>query len=398
MVVKDRSANLSDVRKTNCKLIFEILDRNNGITLSDLEQKAGLSRPTTVSMVRALEDARIVIPVGKKTSNGGRTPFLYGVNPDAFYAVGIDFEFPISRIAVGDAKGGIKYSTEITFPPNLSHDKVMERLLQQINEVIDNSGIEKSRLLGIGMGMPGYINIKSGMSLHFERIAGWKNIEIGRYISEHIGIPVYMENDVHLLFRAERELWNLDNDQDALFIAIRSGIGMAIFQRGHIIEGEYGNAGHIGHTVIQAGGPRCKCGNRGCLELYASETAIDRNYETLTGQRTVPVTEIVQRANGGETEAKTVLSEAGHYLGIGIGNAVNLFDINTVIVSSYFDNTFILEGAQQELDQCINLTRESKARIYPSRLTSEKYTLGGCKLVFQRSQQKILETVQLKNI
>lgn len=397
-MVREKSVNLSDVRKSNCRLIFEMLSRNNGMTLLELEQKTGLSRPTTVSMVRALEEADLVLNVGKKESNGGRTPSLYGINPDAYYAIGIDFEYPISRVAISDMSGIIRYGSKKEFLPELKAVEAIEALIDQIREVIEKSGVEERRILGIGMGMPGYINLKTGMSLRFERIFDWKDIEIGKLISKSIRVPVYMENDVHLMFRAERGMWGKNVGQDALFIAIRSGIGMAIFQRGHIIEGEYGNAGHIGHMVIQANGPKCKCGNYGCLELYASELAIRQNYEERTGIKTETVNEIVDNADQGEEAALQVLKEAGRYLGIGIGNVVNLFDINTIIVSSYFNNHHILKSAQQEVDRCVNIPQERKVQIYPSQLEEKNFALGGCQLVFRRNQEEILMNVPLKNL
>ena len=396
-MIREKSVNLSDVRKSNCRLIFEVLSRNDGMTLLELEQSTGLSRPTTVNMVRALEEVGLVLNIGKKESNGGRTPSLYGINPDAFFAIGIDFEYPVSRVAISDMKGTIRYGSKKEFPLDLKAAQAIDALLFQIEEAIEKSAVEEQRILGIGMGMPGYINLKTGMSLRFERISDWEDIEIGRLISERIGVPVYMENDVHLMFRAERDLWEKNGDQDTLFIAIRSGIGMAIFQRGHIIEGEYGNAGHIGHMVIQANGSKCKCGNFGCLELYASERAIRKNYESITGVKMETVTEIVNRAEQGEKTALYVLEEAGKYLGIGIGNVVNLFDINTIIVSSYFDNHHILKSAQAEVDRCVNIPQERKARIYPSRLKEKNFALGGCKLVFRRNQEEMLMNVPLKN-
>lgn len=397
-MTKEKLANLSDVRKANCKLIFDTLYRQDGMTLLDIEQSTGLSRPTVVGMVRAMEEVELVKALGKRESNGGRTPFIYGINPDAYYAIGIDFEFPVSRVAIANLKGMIVGNSKEEFPSELCAEEVIERLLKQINEAVKQSGIDESRFLGIGLGMPGYINLRSGLSRRFERISDWKNIEIVKHISEGTGLPVYMENDVHLLFRAERELWKRKNNQDALFIAIRSGIGSAIFQRGHIIEGEYGNAGHIGHTIVHVGGEKCTCGNSGCLELYASERAICKNYEKLTGTHIVSVEEIVAKAQSGEAAAENVLKEAGRYLGVGIGNAVNMLDIHTIIVSSYFDSSIILESAQKELDSSVNLSQEKKAQIYPGRLPEAQFALGGCKLVFRRNQNEILTTVPLKNL
>lgn len=368
------------------------------MTLLNLEHSTGLSRPTVVGMVRALEEVGLVRSIGKRESSGGRTPVLYGINPEACYAVGIDFEFPVLRVAVSNLKGQIVGSSRKEFVPDLLAEQTISGLIEQVNEVVEKTGIERKKMLGIGLGMPGYINLKKGTSLRFERIADWKNIEIVKKISEGTGMPVFMENDVHLLYRAERDLRKEKNEQDVLFIAIRSGIGSAIYQRGHMIEGEYGNAGHIGHTVIQFDGEKCTCGNSGCLELYASERAIRQKYGKITGDKYASVQDIVNRANEGETAARQVLEEAGKYLGVGIGNAINMLDINKVIVSSFFDSNIMLKSAQQMLDCTINIPQEREAKIYPSQLPETECALGGCRLVFHRNWDTIISSVPLKNL
>lgn len=397
-MAKKKLVNLSDVRRANCRLIFDTLYRNEGMTLLNLEHSTGLSRPTVVGMVRALEEAGLVKSVGKRESSGGRTPVLYGINPEACYAVGIDFEFPILRVAVSNLRGQIVESSKKELASGLPAEEAISSMIAQVNEVVEKTEIEREKILGIGLGMPGYINLKKGTSLRFERIADWKNIEIVKRISEGTGMPVFMENDVHLLYRAEQDLRKEKNTEDVLFIAIRSGIGSAIYQRGHIIEGEYGNAGHIGHTVIQVDGETCTCGNVGCLELYASERAIRQKYEKITGNRFDSVQEIANRAKEGETAAQKVLEEAGKYLGVGIGNAINMLDINKVIVSSFFDSSILLKSAQQMIDSVINIPQERQAKLYPSQLPETECALGGCRLVFHRNWENLMASVPLKNL
>ncbi len=385
---------LSDVRRKNCKLIYDALKKSKGMTLQELEYSVGLSRPTTVNMVRALEEANLVIKAGKKNSNGGRIPILYKTNPEAYYVIGIDYEFPISRIAISDMNGNIKYRSIREDDSQMNVDQAIQNLVEQIKNLIDESGIEKEKFLGVGLGMPGFINLKTGHSVQFERVAGWKNIDITKILVDELEIPVFMENDVHLLYRAERKLQKRKGNQDVIFIAIRRGIGMAIYQRGHLIEGEYGNAGHIGHMTIHADGLQCRCGNFGCLELYASEDAIIKKYESLSGKKVENVTEIVEKAYDGDNVAMEVLREAGRVLGIGIGNVVNLFDIDMVIVSSCFDNEILLDNAQKELDRRINIPQSRHAKIYQSILDEDSFALGGGMLALRRNQQKIFENVQ----
>jgi len=387
-----------DVKKNNCRLIFETLRKSDGMTLLDLEWNTSLSRPTVVNVVRMLEEKGLIIEIGKKDSTGGRAPVIYGVNPKVFYAIGVDFEFPVSRVAISNFTGEVEFHSRKEFDATLTSDEVIKLLVEQIKEIIEKSHIPIKQFLGIGLGMPGSLDLQRGISVRFERVSGWEEVDIKGIITNEIGIPVFLANDVHLMYRAEREMWKKKNSQDVLFVAIRSGIGMAVFQKGHILEGEFGNAGYIGHMVIQAEGPQCNCGNYGCLEMYASDKAIVEKYNSLTGEKVKEASVVANRANEGEEEAKRVLEESGKYLGIGIGNAVSLFDINNIIVSTCFDGTIFLESAQKQLDRCVNEPQKRSARIYPSKLTEDKFAGGGCKLVFRRTSSKIIESIQYKKM
>lgn len=404
-MTKKKRSNLSDVRRSNCRFIFDLLYEHKtaeneaateGMTLLEIEQHTGLSRPTVVGMVRAMEEAGLVARLGKRESNGGRTPFLYGIRAEAGYAIGVDFEFPACRTVISDLRGRIVAYLKREYPKTATAEEVVEYLQQQIEDCIEQADIKRTDLLGIGIGIPGYINLKTGIAVRFDRISDWQELKLIERLSEATELPVFMENDVHLLFRAEQE--KQECEQDTLFIAIRSGIGSAILQKGHIVEGEYGNAGYIGHTVINVDGPECTCGNHGCLELYASENAVCHSYTALTGQAAVQISEIVEKAKQGETAAQEVLKQAGRYLGVGIGNAVNMLDMDQIILSSYFDSEMIRFSAQKVIDQMINQPQHRNVQIIRSVLNERQFALGGCQLVFNRSKEKILSAVSLKNI
>jgi len=116
--------------------------------------------------------------------------------------------------------------------------------------------------------------------------------------------------------------------QDYLFVSYRTGIGMAIIREGELVDGAFGNTGYLGHTTLDPDGPLCSCGNRGCLETYASKPTIERLYAAKTGNFT-PFTELLH-----QPEAVDLLSRAGQYFGIALANAVKLSDIYTIVIDN----------------------------------------------------------------
>ena len=379
-----RGISVKDVKESNKALLYECVRRNGQITLATLEQLTNLSRPTVTGLIRELEDEGRLLRIGCDYSNVGRAPVLYGINPNAFYAIGVDFDFPVSRSAISNLDGEKIAASKRKFPLGANAQEVMALLAEQTRELILQSGVEREKLLGIGLGMPGVIDSRSRRSIVFERIADWKDLAVGDLLSQRLGLPVYMENDVHALTWAERRLWPLEQFSNVLFISIRYGIGMSVILDGKNLRGENGNAGFLGHTVVNTDGLQCSCGKRGCLELYNSEPAMLKMYHSWTGEAIDSMAALVSRADGGDIAACRVLEYAGYFLGVGIGNAALLFDVSRVVINAQFDIRMMLARAQETLDENINQYRNvGKIKLFTGRLEEPDYALGGCLMAIE---------------
>lgn len=144
---------------------------------------------------------------------------------------------------------------------------------------------------------------------------------------------------------------------------------MAIWNDGSLMQGEMGNSGRIGHMTVDKNGLQCKCGNRGCLGLYTSEKSMIRMYGELTGKELKWAGELFPLAEAGDAAALQVFETCGRYLGTGIVNVANLFDISEVVLSTSFDSSYILKSAQYALDA-------RKMNTNPSGSKGEKRTFG----------------------
>ena len=383
--------NLSDVKKANRQLVYECIWSHKSVTMTDLAYVTHLSRPTITSLVQEMTADNLVIKSGYGTSNGGRNPVLYHANVNAAYAMGIDLEFPKVRMAISNLEcENICFSVRI-YPKDADKDQVLQLMKQQIDDLLLESGIDKNRLLGVGIGVPGVIDYKNNYSVFFERINGWENVLIGDIIQEYIGKPVYICNDVNLISWAERKVAHLEDIKNMLYIIIRSGIGMAIWNDGSLMQGEMGNSGRIGHMTVDKNGLQCKCGNRGGLGLYTSEKSMIRMYGELTGKELKWAGELFPLAEAGDAAALQVFETCGRYLGTGIVNVANLFDISEVVLSTSFDSSYILKSAQYALDARKMNTIRREVKVRKGLLQESSFGLGGCLLVLNKEHMSLLE-------
>lgn len=381
-----QDAHQKGVKASNKSILYECMRRNCQITLASLMEITKLSRPTVTSLVRELQEEGLIYCNGYDSSNVGRSPALYSISPNAAYAIGIDFDFPFSRTAISNLIGMKCISSHLKYPRHYITEDAMQRLMQQVEDLIIDSHIPQDRILGIGLGMPGTVDIKKGKSIILERISDWKDYPVSSILERRFGLPVYMKNDVHALTYAERNQWSEKEFSDTLFVSIRSGIGMAVVMNGFVLNGEYGNTGFLGHTIVNIDGPRCSCGKRGCLELYCSEPAILDKYCEWTDDNLDSVTTIIERANEHDVNAVRVLEYAGYHFGIGLVNAALVFDITRIVVNAQFDTKIMLKSAQHVLDENINQYRtEGRISLFTGRLKESDYALGACLMVIEQS-------------
>lgn len=334
-------------KKVNEYLVLNLIRKKGPISIPDIVRITNLSRPTIDNFINHLKKRKLIKREGIRSSQGGRKANLWKLNNKAGYIVGIDMESPHLNILLTDLELNIIGTSKATFLLSTKKEKILDLIKIKVREVITKSGVDQTKLIGIGAGVPGLIEKSQGMSLAIERIPDWRDIPLVEILKEEFKVPVFMENDATLMAIAEKTLnKEINNKENMVYLGVRRGVGAGIFINGKPFNGVYGNAGFIGHTTVKKDGPRCSCGNRGCLELFADEPAIIKkvregikrgaktNISQLATKKPDAITMeiILQAAMQGDVFARSILKEAAEYLGLGIANIVDLLDIPLVIV------------------------------------------------------------------
>lgn len=379
------------LKEANKYLIMQCILSYQPLTIEEIVRKTMVSRPTVLEVIKELQENGYIIKKGQVRSTGGRPADLIHVNAKACYAIGIDLEFPIhrTRIAVTNAAKEIIGSKEIRYEADAEADEVLQGLINEIEEIVKKVGISMEKVLGIGLGLPGNIDEKNGISVHIERIKNWNDIHIKDILEEKFHVPVYIKNDVHLLSVAEREKYMVSDIENFIYIGLRSGIGSAIFYHGRLIEGRQGNAGFIGHTTVNPEGPLCTCGKCGCLDAFASEMAMNNEYKKLCleagkeyskDEEHLTVQDFIEKAEKGEEISRQVLKRSGFYIGIAIANLIKTLEITTVIIGgcTQIEDTEFVNEIKNTAKNYLTRGYENEIEIRVGSLKQEEYPLGAC--------------------
>ncbi len=381
--------NIKILKEANKFLILQCIMKYAPISTEDVVRRTSLSRPTVLNLVKELMEEGIVVKDGYSESCGGRAAALLNLSGERHFAVGIDFEFPIIRMAIANMKGDIRAAKTLNYDIDIEKDALMEDLLRELDQFIADSGVEKALIDGVGIGLPGVIDTVNGISMNIERIHGWQRVDIQKKLERHLKLAVYIQNDVHLMGLVEKRLYLGDETTDFIYIGLRAGIGSIIYQNNHPMAGEKGNAGFIGHTTLDPKGPPCRCGSWGCLDVYAGKLSIVERYREKSGLQGADgelpdFDRLVKMAGEGDSAARAVLSEAGSYLGIAISNIVKTMEISKVVIggSPALESSVFFKTAEDALQTYLTDNLGVKVSVYCGQLPEDKYALGGCFMVF----------------
>ena len=257
--------------------------------------------------------------------------------------VGVDLGGTQLRVAVADARGRIR---AVIRRPTLAEQgphRVMERIAAAVADALVQARVDRRRVRALGIGLPGPVDPANGLVHSPANLPGWVDVPLNASLTRLTGIPSYLHHDAHLAAFAELQRGAARGVRDLVYVTVSTGIGAGLVLDGALYAGARGSAGEVGHIVIQPDGPRCNCGNRGCVEALASGTAIAREARegvrrgARTRLRRIPppgatAADVDRAARAGDAFARRVLADAGTALGIGLGTLVNLLNPEMIVI------------------------------------------------------------------
>jgi glucokinase len=259
-------------------------------------------------------------------------------------AIGVDLGGTNLRIAAVDSNGKLLEKITTSTQVARGRDQVIDEMCVAIQEVVSKQR-SAGELAGIGIGVPGIIEMKTGMLRESPNLPGWHNYPVRDEIQRRLKTTVILENDANAAAMGEKWLGAAASVDDMCMFTLGTGVGGGIVMQGHIWHGMTGMAGELGHINVEPEGYPCKCGSRGCLEQYASATAIKRlAQEAIAGGNAPQMARAMKEdveftskiiydlAMQGDAPARAVFERVGKALGTVIGDMVNIFNFPMYVI------------------------------------------------------------------
>lgn len=255
--------------------------------------------------------------------------------------LGIDIGGTNIRLGIVDKEGKVLARYRIPTLKEQGRDKVIARLLRAIEFIIKKKGVP---VRGIGIGCPGPLDSKKGVVLSPPNLPDWKGIPLKKIVEKRFRLPVVLENDANLIGLGESWRGAGKNASSMVLLTLGTGIGSALILDKKLWSGSRGFASEFGHVSIDLNGPRCGCGNRGCIEVYASATAVVRRMKEAlkkgetsrsfkSAREDITAAKIYLAAKKGDKLSRKIIDETGLYLGAAIANIVNALNPEMIVVS-----------------------------------------------------------------
>jgi N-acetylglucosamine repressor len=395
-----RTGSFDGMKSLNKSTILNMIRLKGPISRAQIAKLTKLTPPTVGTIVGELLDESIVIEkTGTSKTQGGRKPLMLTINSSAFYVIGVYAAAEVINTIITTLDGEIVYSyeQEITKPP--PKIEFLQMLKDSIQHLIAHTQVEIESIMGIGVGVHGLVNPNEGIVV-FSPHLNLENIQIKEELEQTFNIAVFVENDVRTLALAESWYGEGKNVSNYICLSVGLGIGSGMVIDGRIYNGIYNTAGEIGHTIVDVNGPRCSCGNYGCLEAYASENALlERIKKGIRLGRNSTLSEsinsdnhqltiemVLDAANQGDLLTLEILEETGRVLGIAIANFNNLFTPSKVILEGriFQAGDVILSPLKQMVKKSSLRTSPGEEIIVCSKMGKKGMVIGAITLVLRQ--------------
>jgi glucokinase-like ROK family protein len=348
-------SNLNLVKSHNQQAILLHLLYDKQLSRIQLARKTSLSTTTITNLVAELVEQGIVAEVGTQNHEGqrkvGRPRTALRLVPDARFTIGVHIGIGLVRVAVANLCAEIICNNIEYFSLDIPPTSVLDQIVFLIEQTISQSGVERSRIIGVGVGASGLVNYQTGVNVLAPNL-GWHSVPIKQHLENALNLPTTVDNNVRAMAVGEA-FFGLGRDVDSIaFVYGRVGVGAGFVFDGKVFRGSSTGAGEIGHMImLPKGGETCRCGNRGCLETLVSEPVIVKqalllakkkpdsllaSYLTNNQNGSRPIERIFEAARQGDTATCEMIQERAAYLGLALANLVNMLNPDLIILGGVF--------------------------------------------------------------
>jgi glucokinase-like ROK family protein len=365
------------VKKINKSIVLSVIQNKCPLSRAQISELTGLNKATVSTLVSELIETNLVYEIGPGQSSGGRRPVMLFFNKNAGYSIGVDLGVNYILAVLTDLQGNIVQEKKTPLFSQSVND-VLPKLKQLIQSLIDETPESPYGIVGIGIGVPGITD--SDGKILFAPNLKWHNVNIKEDLEREFELPVTVDNEANAGSYGEKRYGAGKDVSNLIYVSAGIGIGTGIILDNELYKGVSGVSGEMGHFTIEANGKKCRCGNRGCWELYASENALleqARQLSVFENDPKLDIDQLIEAANQDNSEVINLFYHIGEYLGIGLTNIVNTFNPELVIIGNR------LSQIRDWIKNPINLVLEQRLLTYhrePLKVTFSELGIYSCAL------------------
>jgi glucokinase-like ROK family protein len=345
----NQTADQESVRKVNSSIVLNALRLHAPISRAELASFTKLNPSTVTNIVNTLIDDGLVLELETMESKIGRPGIALTLRPEGGAVIGVEIGVGFISIILTDFVANILWREYIDVSPSLPQIEIISRAEDLIDQAIKIANEKRLRLLGIGIGVPGLVDVQKGVLL-FAPNLGWSDVPLRLIYSQRFHLPLYVENEANLGALGEY-YFGVGRDVDNfIYLSSDVGLGGGIIINGKLFKGSRGFAGEIGHIQRDPQGEICGCRRRGCWEtqvgpravIERAKRSIEADPQGLLAQKvdgnldSLTFKDVVDCALQGDQVCRTAMENVGKNLGAGIADLANIFNPQMVVIGGAF--------------------------------------------------------------
>jgi N-acetylglucosamine repressor len=325
----DIGINRDTQKEANLSLVIRALHADPLATRTSLSRSTGLKQAAITKIVQRLQDWGLVSETSEQKSALGRKPIGLKLNAERYLLGAVRINREYLSCGIYDISGKLHALLQRKNHP----EKGAQAALSALESLVAQA-LARTPVMALGAALPGPFNARTGRITLMSGFPGWADLDIKSSLERASGVPVFLEHDANC--GALAELWHGDHrrDENLLYVVCDRGVGAGLIVKGAIYHGASGYSGEIGHASINFAGPLCECGNRGCLELYASSEVLRETYalSRLTGGGApLAADEILAMSRAGDCAAQEAYARVSGHLAFGIAGLINTLNPDCVV-------------------------------------------------------------------
>ncbi|MGW6173838.1 ROK family transcriptional regulator [Arthrobacter sp. NPDC055138] len=373
------------LRRRNSQRILQSLMARGPLTQAELSRQTGLSTATVSNIVKAMAEDGLIST--EPTTSSGRRALSVRIDGRGAVAVGVDFGRRHVQVVLVSLDHRVLAADAVELPLGHDAEQGIDAAARLVQRLLDEQSVSPGAVLGVGAGIPGPIDRRTGTVIHGAILPEWVGINLLARLQERFGADVFVDNDANLGALAQVSWGPYQHAQNLVFLKIGSGIGAGLVLNGELYYGHIGVTGEIGHATVAEHGVICRCGNRGCLETVASTSTM---IDLLSHGRNAPIgtEDIVRIALDGDPAALRVIDDAGLAVGRALANVCNLLNPEFIVVGGPLTGLggILLDPVRRGLLRHVVPVVGESTELAMSTLGSRAEALGAATLVLQQAE------------